>query len=465
MRLPARPRTIASKRRAALSLSLLITLTLPTPLSAETEEAALWYSPDWLYRQKLTVNHEQVAGSLDAFPLLVKLTGDIVDRAQENGNDILFTTDDGTTKLLHEIESFNGELIAWVQLPHLSEITDTDFYVYYGNPEAESQQSIDRVWDANSYQGVWHLNENPATTQHDVSSNNFDSTPSGIDSQDGKATGKIGPAIDFDGTDDYLNTNHNYQFGSDNFSIGVWLKTTTTTGSRYVFGTADVGSNGFIGLLLNSNQSAVTTVGTTLFAFRADGSTRRYAAFTANIYDGQWHYIVMQRDGASSSSVFVDGAQQSLTLGVNNLTEQSLIDTTYPLVFGGLNNRGTIDTFANFSLDNVQISNISRTPEWITTEYRSQCACEDFLTVGDTETEAGTVAGTTTTATSVAAAKTSTLTLSSPVMQAINQLYRTAYATEPTFTDWLYWAGRVVARDKQTLHELLGAMQWQAVFQ
>ncbi|HLD25919.1 MAG TPA: hypothetical protein VJC05_02670, partial [Candidatus Andersenbacteria bacterium] len=94
MRLPARPRTIARKRRAALSLSLLITLTLPTPLSAETEDPAPWYpstgsgqdTTDWQYRQKLTVNHHQVAGSLDAFPLLVKLTGDIIDKAQENGN-------------------------------------------------------------------------------------------------------------------------------------------------------------------------------------------------------------------------------------------------------------------------------------------------------------------------------------------------------------------------------------------
>ncbi|PIR86615.1 MAG: hypothetical protein COU11_04840, partial [Candidatus Harrisonbacteria bacterium CG10_big_fil_rev_8_21_14_0_10_49_15] len=66
---------------------------------------------------------------------------------------------------MHELESFEGELIAWVQMPHLSEKEDTTLYVYYGNPEAENQQCKNRVFNPNTYVGVWHLNQNPGQTQ------------------------------------------------------------------------------------------------------------------------------------------------------------------------------------------------------------------------------------------------------------------------------------------------------------
>ncbi len=65
----------------------------------KTHAAPDWYHADWPYRQKITVNHEQVAGALSAFPMLVKMTGEIVSKAQADGDDILFTSDDGATKL------------------------------------------------------------------------------------------------------------------------------------------------------------------------------------------------------------------------------------------------------------------------------------------------------------------------------------------------------------------------------
>jgi hypothetical protein len=77
------------------------------------------------YRQKITANHELVAGPVDGFPMLVKLTGGVFEHAQEDGNDILFTSADGTTKLLHEIESVNGEVVAWVQMPGETKVSGT----------------------------------------------------------------------------------------------------------------------------------------------------------------------------------------------------------------------------------------------------------------------------------------------------------------------------------------------------
>jgi hypothetical protein len=61
--------------------------------------------------------------------MLVSLTdSSLAANALSSGNDILFTSSDGLTKLNYERESYTsstGQLIAWVQIPTLSATTDT----------------------------------------------------------------------------------------------------------------------------------------------------------------------------------------------------------------------------------------------------------------------------------------------------------------------------------------------------
>jgi biopolymer transport protein ExbB len=86
--------------------------------------------------------------------------------ANANGYDIVFTSDATCSKNLNfEIESWNatsGQLVAWVQLPVLSHVSDTNFFVCYGNPAiATAQSNPSGVWDSN-YKGVWHLGNGSA---------------------------------------------------------------------------------------------------------------------------------------------------------------------------------------------------------------------------------------------------------------------------------------------------------------
>lgn len=63
-----------------------------------------WYNSDWLYRKKITL--KQASSTLSNFPVLVSLSDtDLAARAQADGDDILFTSSDGTTKIPHEIEA------------------------------------------------------------------------------------------------------------------------------------------------------------------------------------------------------------------------------------------------------------------------------------------------------------------------------------------------------------------------
>ena len=84
-----------------------------------------WYNAAWLYRKKITIDNTKVgSGGVTNFPVLISLTDTgLQSNAQADGDDILFTSSDGTTKLSHEIEKYvsaTGQLIAWVKVPSIS---------------------------------------------------------------------------------------------------------------------------------------------------------------------------------------------------------------------------------------------------------------------------------------------------------------------------------------------------------
>ena len=91
-----------------------------------------------------------MVGDLVDFPVLVSRSGDadLAAHARPDGFDILFTDGDGTTKLSHQIESYDGagNLVAWVKVPLLPTGADKLIFMYYGNPSSANQQSVNATW-------------------------------------------------------------------------------------------------------------------------------------------------------------------------------------------------------------------------------------------------------------------------------------------------------------------------------
>lgn len=111
-------------------------------------------------------NETNPGSDLVDFPVLVQitnLTNAIFGHAQADGDDILFTESNGTTKLSHEIDYYDRttkELDAWVKVPSLSASDDTTLYMYYGNvdPNCPNQEDAENVW-SEDYVMVQHLQE------------------------------------------------------------------------------------------------------------------------------------------------------------------------------------------------------------------------------------------------------------------------------------------------------------------
>ena len=125
-----------------------------------------------------------MVGDLVDFPVLVSRSGDadLAAHARPDRFDILFTDEDGTTKLSHQIEAYDGagNLVAWVKVPFLPTGADKLIFMYFGNASSPDQQSINATW-SNGYQAVWHLSEASGTGAYIKNSalNNYHGTPNG----------------------------------------------------------------------------------------------------------------------------------------------------------------------------------------------------------------------------------------------------------------------------------------------
>ena len=143
---------------AASGFLTLLTLLLNFSLTYAQD----WYSPGWPHRKTISIDYTQVVDDLTHFPVLVDFTdADLQSKAQPDGDDILFTSDDGISKLNHEIEYFDsssGHLITWVNVPSLSSSQNTTIEMYYGNVGASNQENPPGVWDIN-YTAVHHFSE------------------------------------------------------------------------------------------------------------------------------------------------------------------------------------------------------------------------------------------------------------------------------------------------------------------
>ena len=322
-----------------------------------------WYNVSWNYRKKITFDNNEQAEPLNDFTVLVRLTSINFDfsRAKNTGEDIRFTDTDGTTLLSYEIESWSAadqEAWIWVKIPQIDASSDTDFiYVYYGNNEAEDAQNINDTWDSN-FVGVWHLAE--------ISGNYLDSTVLGNGSTvisgvardgDGKVNG--GPLF-VKANGDFVNFGDIASVETQNITLEAWVKTKDNTLSTnggiakgYIYPggaeaswSLDFASNQAVWRL--NNESDVT-----------------FGSNSISIGDNDFHYWVGQYDG-SVSSLYKDGV--GITKAVVDIIDYTKTYNSFAI--GGRYGAGSHFSIDGY-IDEVRVSDIARSDEWIAAQYKS----------------------------------------------------------------------------------------------
>ena len=343
-----------------------------------------WYDAAWAYRKKITIDYTKVAATLTDFPVLISLPNDsgLVNSAQDDGDDILFTASDGIAKINHEIETFNGtsgELVAWVKVPGLSATADTDIYMYYGNSGAGSQENPTFVWDSN-YQMVQHLEETTggANAIQDSTSNTNHGTDYNTPTLN--ASGKINGADGFDGSDDYISVaDSNSLDTTGNITLEAWVKTT----------------NNALGYqTIMEKRPAVTTYN---YYLRLDSGYFRFSFYsgahrallddTTQLSSNVWHHVAATYDN-SNIRLYVDGTEVK-----NGAQTAPLVADAGALVIGIETYLAIDEKGFSGSIDEVRVSSVARSAEWLLTSYNNQSSPSGFYIVGSEQSGVPTAVG------------------------------------------------------------------------
>ena len=342
-----------------------------------------WYNTDWLYREKISILPSLADSDQTNFPYMVKITDSANPVfANADGDDILFTDSNGSTKLDHEIEKFdnsagNEELVAWVRLPTLSASANTEIYMYYGNPGVSNQENAAGVWDVN-FEGVWHLPEDTAGTGNvDLYKDSTLNNHHGDDyvSANGQE-GKISDGQQFDGSDDYIDVSVMDPNTYDDFTISAWYKSTNAgvTDDEYIFAHKKDGAPEDQILFGPTDDAGQTD--TLRLLIEINGNGNRWYYGSSDIVDQQWHYVVGVRDG-NRIKLYVDGIEE-LDTGDMDSGVSFTIDATGGPFFG--DDPGDTEQ-VDGNLDEVRISNIPRTEDWIEASYRNQESPGTYQTI------------------------------------------------------------------------------------
>lgn len=369
------------RRGIALVFALILVASglayVPQPAQAASGD---WYNSSWDHRKAITINSSQVDGDLTNFPVTVHLTdADLAAAAQAGGDDILFTASDGTTKLDHEIESYNsstGELWAHVKA-NLSATQDTTIYVYYGNPSAANQENVADVW-SNGYGAVYHLNEEASGTgnvgvyEDSTANNNHGDDEVSATGQDGQIDG----GQEFDGTNDGVLVDHDASLNPETITIEAWVKSASSsrTFERIVSKDVDVVDSG------QSYQFLTGDSGTNMgFRIVTDQDSFAGSLSFGTLPTGEWEYVAGKYDGETVFG-YVNNTEFVLATETGIL-QQSDLDRL------GIGARTTLSSSGAYlgHIDEVRISSTARSKEWLNTTHNNQNDPQSFYTVGSEE--------------------------------------------------------------------------------
>jgi hypothetical protein len=341
---------------------------------------------DWSYRTPITINSSEVNGDIDGFPVLVHITDpDLANDARSDGYDIIFTDWDGKSQLNHEVELFNdttGELIAWVRLANISSSSDTTFYMYYGNSSiSSSMENPEDVW-SNGYAAVYHLGE----TGYGTTDEYKDSTSNNYDGQGGTGNSEKVPTVisgviengqEFDGSDDHINVSAMNPQSYDDFTMEGWYKSTNATVSddEYIWCHLEDYAAG-PGIVVSLTDDAGETDHLRVSIYN---NTQDFQAYygTSDVVDQQYHHVVGVRENGKIK-IYVDMAKEE------DITDQHSgeiidVDTLGGPIIGDLpGNYEQVDGI----LDEIRISYVARSWDWINTSYNNIDDPSSFLTLG-----------------------------------------------------------------------------------
>ena len=352
------------------------------------------FPTDWAIKCKLTIQSAKVPTTLTDFPVLLDLSSlpsemfdaDGTGPALNGGGDIRFSSDvNGATQLPCEVVSFvtdnnpaNGSAEIYVKVPSVASASNTDIYIWYGKsgevqPIETDTYGKHNVWDSN-FVLVMHLNDVTTSTVNDSTSNGINGTKYAAN-EPVEATGVVGKGQSFDGSNDRILTPN----ASDALDITTTLTleaiikpsillNSSQTDYRTIISRQQIPTTGRDSYIIAINPSGKLHLGS------QGGSIQGTQVSWAS--DTVYHIAGTYNSTGLTGNLYVDGVAEVLTL------------SSYDAMAGGSNSL-VIGTWSTATLqhfpgiiDEVRISKVVRSADWILTTYNNLSDPATFVVEG-----------------------------------------------------------------------------------
>ncbi|OGV70303.1 MAG: hypothetical protein A2283_03430, partial [Lentisphaerae bacterium RIFOXYA12_FULL_48_11] len=310
----------------------------------------------------ITFNGYNKAETLTNFPVMISLGEHLAGfnyfDCQPYGTDIRFMDESASTELNFEIEQWNtnGTSYFWVQVPQFT--NNCSIWAYWNSPAANvppPYTTNGSPW-VNGYAGVWHLNSTNAYGQM------IDSTArggNGVNTSTTSENGKIANGRRFNGSA-YINVGD--VMPATSYTKMAWVYRTNSAAAANSILSGGSGATDHI-LWMNANS------GTTL----------------SSGHNGSWYQtqdpVPMPIDTWMLAAVTYDSGLQTMTLYKDGtaVSEASAVSTHANGVATYIGAYAAGSQFQG-NLDEVRISSVPRSSNWIWACYMNQGNAESFST-------------------------------------------------------------------------------------
>ena len=371
--------TLGNLPAGVYTLRIICSDTTIAPITIPAQQAisgAITQTPPagWLYSKRIRLNTAAAGagatGNVLNFPVLIRLTAANFDftQSRNNGEDIRFAKSDNTF-LPYEIERWDpvaGFAEVWVNVDTVyGNDSAQAITMDWGNIDAPGQSNAASVFDTGSgFLGVWHLGGS-GDSVYDATGDAFN----GISSGTATSTGMIGNARSF--------VNGNYikipglLNSPGNVTLSAWVSSDTVSwGQNNNWGQEIVSLGDYSGMRLD-NALGIGTTGWYQNKPIAPGPDSSFVMVNSGNFlaNTGWHFIAFSINTAAHTQVlYIDGAQCASANDGNPICYTGLGSDTY------IGIHGNDEKIYNFSgrIDEVRVSNISRSSDWIKLCYMNQ---------------------------------------------------------------------------------------------
>lgn len=236
-------------------------------------------------------------------------------------------------------------------------------YWYWKDQQAKAAVALKTATDTGLV-GYWSFDEGSGTKAEDFSpdgtnTGTLTNSPTWVD-------GKVGKALSFDGTNQYVTMGNTNDISTGDFTIAFWMNPDNVSQMRHMVSKRENGgyyrqyqvSTGYV-------QNGFPVNGKQVSFFGHDGSNHQSIRTTNDVIDGAWHHVTVTRT-SSGILIYIDGVSVSVTIEHAGISSENFTNSAnFNIGYDNGSNyyKGLLDEVRvyNRALSGTEITNLYQT--------------------------------------------------------------------------------------------------------